>query len=144
GLTAAARRGRAPPPRAAPRSCALRPPPPPVRAPAAAAVERAAEGRGPGFLECRTYRFEGHHTMERLMKLRYRTPEEVADWRTLDPLPRAAALLPPGLAAQLDASVEQQLDAAREFAFSSEHPSPERALEHLYADGLRPRAGYRG
>ncbi|GLW71942.1 acetoin:2,6-dichlorophenolindophenol oxidoreductase subunit alpha [Kitasatospora phosalacinea] len=114
-----------------------------VRAAAAEAVERAADGGGPGFLRCRTYRFEGHHTMERLMKLRYRTPEEVADWRTRDPLPRAAALLPPGLAGQLDASVRQQLDAAREFALASEHPSPERALEHLYADGLRPRAGAR-
>ncbi|MDR3033143.1 MAG: thiamine pyrophosphate-dependent dehydrogenase E1 component subunit alpha, partial [Kitasatospora sp.] len=112
-----------------------------VRAAAAEAVERAAGGGGPGFLECRTYRFEGHHTMERLMRLRYRTPEEVADWRTLDPLPRAAALLPPGLAGQLDASVAHQLDAAREFALTSEHPSPDGALDHLYADGLRPRAG---
>ncbi|MEU5386292.1 thiamine pyrophosphate-dependent dehydrogenase E1 component subunit alpha [Kitasatospora cineracea] len=112
-----------------------------VRAAAAAAVERAANGGGPGFLECRTYRFEGHHTMERLMRLRYRTPEEVADWRALDPLPRAAALLPPGLAGQLDASVAHQLDAAREFALGSEHPSPEGASDHLYADGLRPRAG---
>ncbi len=78
------------------------------------------------------------------MKLRYRTPEEITDWRGHDPLPRAAALLPPGLAAQLDASVTEQLAAAREFALASEHPSPEGALDHLYADGLRPRAGAAG
>ncbi|MFE2109004.1 thiamine pyrophosphate-dependent enzyme, partial [Kitasatospora sp. NPDC059463] len=53
------------------------------------AVARARSGGGPGFLECRTYRFEGHHTMERRMKLHYRTPEEVAAWRERDPLPRA-------------------------------------------------------
>ncbi|MFJ5921036.1 thiamine pyrophosphate-dependent dehydrogenase E1 component subunit alpha [Kitasatospora sp. NPDC092948] len=114
-----------------------------VRAAAAEAVERASSGGGPGFVECRTYRFEGHHTMERLMKLHYRTPQEIADWRSLDPLPRAAALLPPGLAAQLDASVAEQLDAAREFALASEQPDPAGALDHLYADGLRPRAGAR-
>ncbi|MYW00567.1 thiamine pyrophosphate-dependent dehydrogenase E1 component subunit alpha [Streptomyces sp. SID3343] len=112
-----------------------------VRAAAAAAVERAAGGGGPGFLECRTYRFEGHHTMERLMKLRYRTPEEIADWRRLDPLPRAAALLPHGLAAQLDTSVAEQLAVAEQFALASDHPHPEGASDHLYADGMRPRAG---
>ncbi|WP_344441172.1 thiamine pyrophosphate-dependent enzyme, partial [Kitasatospora nipponensis] len=114
-----------------------------VHAAAAQAVERAAGGGGPGFLECRTYRFEGHHTMERLMKLRYRTAEEIDQWRGLDPLPRAAALLPPGLAAQVDASVAEQLAAAEQFALASEHPHPDRALDHLYADGLRPRAGSR-
>ncbi|MGC0417821.1 thiamine pyrophosphate-dependent dehydrogenase E1 component subunit alpha [Embleya sp. AB8] len=115
-----------------------------VRAAAAEAVERAAGGGGPGLLECRTYRFEGHHTMERLMKLHYRTPEEIADWRSLDPLPRAAALLPHGRAAQLDTSVAEQLAAAQQFALASEHPDPERAADHLYADGLRPRAGSTG
>ncbi|MFE9425648.1 thiamine pyrophosphate-dependent dehydrogenase E1 component subunit alpha [Kitasatospora sp. NPDC006697] len=112
-----------------------------VRAAAAEAVGRARAGGGPGFLECRTYRFEGHHTMERLMKPRYRTPEEIADWRTLDPLPRAAALLPPGLAAQLDTSVAERLAAARQFALTSELPDSAGALDHLYADGLRPRTG---
>ncbi|MFJ8044008.1 thiamine pyrophosphate-dependent dehydrogenase E1 component subunit alpha [Kitasatospora sp. NPDC096147] len=112
-----------------------------VRAAAAEAVARASAGGGPGFLECRTYRFEGHHTMERLMKLDYRSSEEIADWRTLDPLPRAAALLPPGLAAELDASVAEQLAAAREFALASPAPSADGASDHLYASGLRPRAG---
>nr|WP_035796939.1 thiamine pyrophosphate-dependent dehydrogenase E1 component subunit alpha [Kitasatospora mediocidica] len=112
-----------------------------VRSAATEAVTRARGGGGPGFLECRTYRFEGHHTMERLMKLHYRTAEEIADWREHDPLPRAAALLPDGLAAKLDASVREQLAAAEQFALGSEHPDPERALDHLYADGLRPRAG---
>ncbi|MFE6054353.1 thiamine pyrophosphate-dependent dehydrogenase E1 component subunit alpha [Kitasatospora sp. NPDC056446] len=112
-----------------------------VRAAALRAVERAREGGGPGFLECRTYRYEGHHTMERRMKLRYRTPEEVEAWRERDPLSRAAALLAPGAAAALDLSVAEQLSAAEDFALASEHPDPAGALDHLYADGLRPRAG---
>ena len=112
-----------------------------VRTAAAEAVTRAGSGGGPSFLECRTYRFEGHHTMERLMKLRYRTADEIADWRGHDPLPRAAAMLPDGLAAELDVSVSEQLAAAERFALGSEHPDPAGASEYLYADGLRPRAG---
>lgn len=112
-----------------------------VRAAAVRAVEWARSGGGPGFLECRTYRYEGHHTMERRMKLRYRTPEEVAAWRERDPLPRAAALLDPATVAGLDRSVAEQLAAAEEFALASAHPDPAGALDHLYADGLRPRAG---
>ncbi|WP_369182119.1 thiamine pyrophosphate-dependent dehydrogenase E1 component subunit alpha [Streptomyces sp. Y1] len=112
-----------------------------VRAAALRAVERARGGGGPGFLECRTYRYEGHHTMERRMKLRYRTPEEVEAWRAHDPLPRAAALLDPATVAGLDRAVAERLGAAREFALASAHPDPAGALDHLYADGLRPRAG---
>ncbi|MEU8923002.1 thiamine pyrophosphate-dependent dehydrogenase E1 component subunit alpha [Kitasatospora sp. NPDC048545] len=112
-----------------------------VRAAALRAVERARGGDGPGFLECRTYRYEGHHTMERRMKLRYRAPEEVEAWRGRDPLPRAAALLDPATVAELDRSVAEQLSAAEEFALASEHPDPAGASDHLYADGLRPRAG---
>ncbi|MFG2916000.1 thiamine pyrophosphate-dependent dehydrogenase E1 component subunit alpha [Kitasatospora sp. NPDC048298] len=112
-----------------------------VRAAALRAVQRARDGGGPGFLTCRTYRYEGHHTMERRMKLRYRSPEEVGAWRERDPLPRAAALLTPAAVAELDRSVAEQLSAAEEFALASAHPDPAGALDHLYADGLRPRAG---
>ncbi|MFF2545419.1 thiamine pyrophosphate-dependent dehydrogenase E1 component subunit alpha [Kitasatospora sp. NPDC058063] len=112
-----------------------------VRTAALRAVERARTGRGPGFLACRTYRYEGHHTMERRMKLRYRSPEEVGAWRERDPLPRAAALLDPATVADLDRAVAEQLSAAEEFALASAHPDPAGALDHLYADGLRPRAG---
>ncbi|MEV8326299.1 thiamine pyrophosphate-dependent dehydrogenase E1 component subunit alpha [Kitasatospora sp. NPDC056731] len=112
-----------------------------VRAAALRAVERARSGGGPGFLECRTYRYEGHHTMERRMKLHYRTPEEVEAWRARDPLPRAAAQLEQLAVAELDDAVARQLAAAEEFALASEHPDPAGASDHLYADGLRPRAG---
>ncbi|MFE2410398.1 thiamine pyrophosphate-dependent dehydrogenase E1 component subunit alpha [Kitasatospora sp. NPDC059408] len=112
-----------------------------VRAAARRAVDRARSGGGPAFLECRTYRFEGHHTMERRMKPRYRTPEEVDAWRTRDPLPRAAALLDPAAVATIDTEVSQLLSSAEDFALASAHPDPAGAADHLYADGLRPRAG---
>ncbi|WP_241002327.1 thiamine pyrophosphate-dependent dehydrogenase E1 component subunit alpha [Streptomyces sp. CB01881] len=112
-----------------------------VRAAAEEAVHRARTGGGPGFLECRTYRFEGHHTMERRMKLHYRTAEEVDAWRTRDPLPRAAAAIGDARAAELDAEVAAELAEAERFALASEHPDPAGALTYLYADGRQPRAG---
>ena len=112
-----------------------------VRQAAVRAVDRARTGGGPAFLECRTYRFEGHHTMERRMRLNYRTAEEVEDWRGRDPLPRAAALLDQGQRERIDAAVEAELTEAERRALADPHPDPAGALDHLYADGLRPRAG---
>jgi acetoin:2,6-dichlorophenolindophenol oxidoreductase subunit alpha len=112
----------------------------------AAATEgagRARSGGGPTFLHCRTYRFEGHHTMERRMRLTYRTPEEIIEWRARDPLERAAALIDPAERAAADQEVADLLARARQFAEQSPHPDPAGALEFLYADGTRPRAGAR-
>ncbi|MFD0273877.1 thiamine pyrophosphate-dependent dehydrogenase E1 component subunit alpha [Kitasatospora sp. NPDC127111] len=112
-----------------------------VRTAAEEAVARARAGDGPAFLECRTYRFEGHHTMERRMKLGYRTAEEVAAWRERDPLPRAAAAIGGAASAALDAEVAAELAEAERFALASAHPDPAGASRYLYADGRQPRAG---
>ncbi|MFE2722695.1 thiamine pyrophosphate-dependent dehydrogenase E1 component subunit alpha [Kitasatospora sp. NPDC059327] len=115
-----------------------------VRAAAEEAVARARAGGGPAFLECRTYRFEGHHTMERRMKLRYRSAEEVADWQARDPLLPAAAAIGAATAGAIDAAVAAELAEAEQFALASELPDLEGALDYLYADGRRPRAGATG
>jgi pyruvate dehydrogenase E1 component alpha subunit len=103
------------------------------------AVARARAGGGPTFLEARTYRFFGHHTAERTMKLGYRTVEEVERWRLRDPLLLAAGQLDPAERAHLDDEVEALLDDAVEFARASARPDPEEALDFAYASGLRPR-----
>ena len=112
-----------------------------VLAAATEATARARAGQGPGFLRCRTYRFEGHHTMERRAKVNYRSAEEIDAWRTRDPLPRAAAALTPEALARTDREVAELLAEAERFALASEPPDPAGALDHLYASGLRPRAG---
>jgi pyruvate dehydrogenase E1 component alpha subunit len=112
-----------------------------VLAAASRAVERARSGGGPSYLECATYRFEGHHTMERRMRLTYRSPEEIAAWRERDPLARAAALLSDAEREQIDQDVEHTLAAALAFAMASPQPDPQTATDYLYASGLRPRSG---
>lgn len=110
-----------------------------VRRAAGEAVARAREGRGPGFVECLTYRFEGHHTMENRLRLGYRSPDEVARWRARDPLER----LRPRVAGadRIDAEVAELLRAAAGWALSSPRPEPAGAGDWLYADGTRPRPG---
>jgi acetoin:2,6-dichlorophenolindophenol oxidoreductase subunit alpha len=105
------------------------------------AVERARSGDGPTFLECRTYRFHGHHTAERTMKLGYRSDEEISRWRKRDPLILAGAKLEAADRERVDAEVEALIDDAVDFARQSPRPAPADAFDHVYAEGLRPRSG---
>jgi pyruvate dehydrogenase E1 component alpha subunit len=50
------------------------------------AVQRARNGEGPTLIECVTYRLKMHTTADD--PKRYRTDEEVEQWRRRDPLPR--------------------------------------------------------
>ncbi len=105
------------------------------------AVERARAGGGPTFLECRTYRFFGHHTAERTMKLSYRTDDEIERWRERDPVATSGARLDPDVRAAIDTELESLLDAAIAFARQSPRPDPADALEFVYASGALPRRG---
>ncbi|MCU1489058.1 MAG: dehydrogenase component [Acidimicrobiaceae bacterium] len=98
-----------------------------VRAVAAAARQRAIDGDGPTFIEARTYRYSGHGSGEAVGS--YRTPEEVAEWRSSrDPIERFAAVLAQagrlkdGELAALDAEVVAEVDEAVRFAEDSPWP----------------------
>lgn len=100
------------------------------------AVERARSGGGPTLLECRTYRFVGHFTAEKARGIKYRTDEEIAEWRKRDPVVTYPAWLKAeGICdpAQVDAEVEALLDEAVRFARESAFPAPEEALDGMYA-----------
>ena len=105
------------------------------------AVARARAGAGPTFLECLTYRFFGHHTAERTMRLGYRADEEIERWRLRDPVELLGERLDSGVRAAIDAEVESLLDEAVEFARSGPRPEPTEALDFVWASGPRPRAG---
>ncbi|HEX2133402.1 MAG TPA: thiamine pyrophosphate-dependent dehydrogenase E1 component subunit alpha [Actinophytocola sp.] len=105
------------------------------------AVARARAGDGPSFLECRTRRFDAHHTFEHKVRLRYRTDEELATLRTRDPVDIQGARLDPATRSGVDDEVEAVLADAVAFALASPFPDPLTALDHLYASGLAARRG---
>ena len=54
-----------------------------VRAAAGKAAQFVRQGKGPYFLECRTYRFRAHSMFDAEL---YRTREEVEEWKKRDPI----------------------------------------------------------
>ena len=105
------------------------------------AVARARRGEGPTLLEFETYRFEGHHTFEQRVRLRYRPEEEIARWRERDPVKTQGALLADEVRARIDAEIETLMDDAVRFVHDSPTPDPASAMDHVYATGLPVRAG---
>ena len=98
------------------------------------AVSRARAGEGPTLIECRTYRVTGH--FEGDPGTGYRTKEEVAEWRTRDPLPQfrreAAARVPEVELDAIDRAVRAEVDAAYRFALESPEADPASVTEHVY------------
>jgi pyruvate dehydrogenase E1 component alpha subunit len=93
----------------------------PVRVEAAArrAVEHIRAGKGPFFLECRTYRFRAHSMFDTQA---YRTRGEIENWKQRDPIERLRAWmvdnhrLSADEAARLEAEVDTEINAAVAFA----------------------------
>jgi TPP-dependent pyruvate/acetoin dehydrogenase alpha subunit len=114
------------------------------------AVDRARSGAGPTLLECKAYRYQGHFTAERALKLTYRLQDEIDLWRQQDPIIRWAAMLLEReiLSSEerdtIDNDVETQLEEAIAYARASEWPNSEAAFEDMYVTnypGL-PARGY--
>ncbi|PPK68376.1 thiamine pyrophosphate-dependent dehydrogenase E1 component subunit alpha [Actinokineospora auranticolor] len=105
------------------------------------AVDRARSGGGPSLLEMRTYRYHGHHTFELKTRLKYREQSEIDEWKARDPLDIQAARVPEADRLRVDAEIEAELDEVVRFALESPRPDPADAMDHMYADGFRPRAG---
>ncbi len=109
-----------------------------VHAAAAEAVERARAGGGVTLIEARTYRMKGHAEHD---AQEYVDKNELAAWRERDPIDRhAALLLAEGAASEddlrrLDAEVAALCDEELRLAEASPFPSPESALEGVYAEG---------
>jgi TPP-dependent pyruvate/acetoin dehydrogenase alpha subunit len=112
-----------------------------VLAAADEAIDRARSGGGPSLLEMSTYRYHGHHTFELKTRLKYRDEAEVAHWLARDPLALQATRVPAGARAEIDAAVEDEIEAAVRFALDSPRPDPIDALANLYSTGLPVRAG---
>lgn len=100
------------------------------------AVSRAAEhiraGKGPYFLEIKTYRYKGHSVSD---PAKYRTKEEVKTYKDQDPIKMIEAKLLDGIATEeeiqkIKDQIKEEINAAVEFAENSDFPDP----SELYTD----------
>ncbi len=105
------------------------------------AADRARAGEGPTFLEFKTYRFRGHSMSD---PQKYRTKEEVEQWKSRDPLEMCRdRILTNGIATEadleaIDARIKEVVEASVKFAEESPYPEPEAAFEDVYVDTEYP------
>jgi len=100
------------------------------------AIARARAGDGPTLIECKTYRWHGHSEHDKAF---YRTDEELAMWKSRDPIPtfttylRSRHVLDDDKLKDVEARVASTIDEALEFALNSPDPEPSEAVTDLYA-----------
>jgi acetoin:2,6-dichlorophenolindophenol oxidoreductase subunit alpha len=100
------------------------------------ALARARGGDGPTLIECKTYRWHGHSEHDKAF---YRTDEELAMWKSRDPIPtfttylRARHVLDDQQLKEIESKVEATIEDAVQFASSAPDPVPEDATSDLYA-----------
>jgi TPP-dependent pyruvate/acetoin dehydrogenase alpha subunit len=100
------------------------------------ALTRARNGDGPTLIECKTYRWHGHSEHDKAF---YRTNEELAMWKSRDPIPtfstylRGLQVLTDEVVKDVEARITATIDDALEFAMSSPEPDAADAVTDLYA-----------
>lgn len=103
------------------------------------AAERCRAGEGPVLIEASTYRYYGHSLSD--PRNEYRTREEEAAWKAIDPIERLKAqLLEAGIAdeaglAAVEARVRARNARAAVRAAAATDPDPADALRLLYTEG---------
>jgi acetoin:2,6-dichlorophenolindophenol oxidoreductase subunit alpha len=103
------------------------------------AITKARKGGGPTLVECKTYRIRGHSKSDRN---RYRTKEEIEDWKLRDPIGHfETELVAHGIAtadeiAAINASVDAEIAAGIEFAKNGTDPSPDEVTRDVYTPGV--------
>lgn len=104
------------------------------------AVERARRGEGPTLLEAKTYRYYDHVGV-RGMGIKYRSDEEVEEWKSRDAIrlleSRLAEqeILSPEAARAVHERVLAEAKEAIEWAEASPYPDPDQLLEDVYYEG---------
>src|SRR5207244_10150013 len=103
-------------------------------------VERARRGDGPAFVECKTYRYYGHHVGD--VNREYRTREEEKEWMTThDPLLTLAGRLTAQKLAdasvfeRIQTDVKAEIESGVQYALAAPDPGPEQGNEDGYARG---------
>jgi TPP-dependent pyruvate/acetoin dehydrogenase alpha subunit len=102
------------------------------------AVDRARDGLGASFIECRTMRIRGHSEADDAF---YVPKSLIEEWRGRDPVDgferrlRDAGVLTPELAATLRRETLAEVDAAQAWAEASPAPDPSELERGVYCEG---------
>ncbi len=102
------------------------------------AARRARAGEGATLIEAKTYRLVPHSSDDN--DRRYRTAEEVEQWRQRDPIDRckgyllAQGFLDEGTDAALRARIKAEVDGATDEAEAAAAPDPAGIYRHVYAE----------
>jgi len=100
------------------------------------AISKARAGGGPTLIEALTYRWYGHSEID---PANYRSNEEVARWKSQDPIPRFEAyltdrrILTLADLAKVEAEINLEIEDAIEYAESAPKPKAKEALEDVYS-----------
>jgi TPP-dependent pyruvate/acetoin dehydrogenase alpha subunit len=106
-----------------------------VHAAAAQAIARARAGRGPTFIECKTFRIAGHSAHD---AAEYVSDVMVKHWASKDPIARlethllAKSLLTRDRLREMEAEIAKEIDDAIARAEASPFPEGASALEGVY------------
>jgi acetoin:2,6-dichlorophenolindophenol oxidoreductase subunit alpha len=101
------------------------------------AIERARNGEGPTFIECKTYKHHGHFEGDPAY---YRPEEEVEAWMQKDPLPKFKTYLIENQIASVEElnaiedEVDKEMEAAVDFAENSPFLDLSEAVKDVYSD----------
>lgn len=113
-------------------------------------VNKVRYASKPFLLECKTYRYSGHFTAEKILNLNYRTEDEINYYKSICPiLTFSTKLINEGICTKkelddIDNLVINQIDEAVDFARKSKSPEPSEALKDMYATGYKgiPQEGW--
>ncbi len=103
------------------------------------AIARAREGQGPTLVECKTYRIRGHSRSDRN---RYRTKEEIEEWKLRDPIGHfEAELVANGIAtadevAAIFAAAERKSRQASNLRATAPILRPHEVTRDVYTPGI--------
>jgi pyruvate dehydrogenase E1 component alpha subunit len=106
------------------------------------AVDYTRTGKGPVFLEVKTYRLRGHREGD---PQTYRKKEEIIEWKKKDPVKTFKAklledkIITPEEEAFLVSEIEAEIETAVERAKTAPYPEPEVAGDDVYSEKITVR-----
>ena len=103
------------------------------------AIERARKGEGPTLIECKTYRWQGHHVGDPATYRSRRNPNEKAEWMSKCPVTCLKEelikkkVLTEDQVAEIENAVEAEIQEAVKFAAESPYPDVSEAFTDIFA-----------